>query len=96
MEIDGLRVDLISGSISWRDGDVLVTKQEFEKTAQQTNGFRSLEVHFPRFGDVVLLDIPGKGRFVTSLTDRAERPPPRAASLREAAHRTKPLQFQAP
>ena len=29
-----------------------------------------MEVHFPRFGEVVLLEIGGK-RFVTSLTDRA-------------------------
>jgi hypothetical protein len=50
-----------------------LTKQEFEKTATQMNGARALDVHFPRFGDVVLLDVPGKGRFVTSLTKGAER-----------------------
>ena len=50
-----------------------LTKAEFEKTATQVNGARSLEVHFPRFGDVVLLDVPGKGRFVTSLVKGAER-----------------------
>ncbi len=50
-----------------------LTKQEFEKTATQVNGARSLEVHFPRFGEVVLLDVPGKGRFVTSLVKGAER-----------------------
>jgi hypothetical protein len=37
---------------------------------------RSLEVHFPRFGPVVLLEIAGKGRFVTSLDNVA-----RAAQL---------------
>jgi hypothetical protein len=34
---------------------------------------KSLEVHFPRFGEVVLFEVPGKGRFVTSLTKGAER-----------------------
>ena len=50
-----------------------LTKAEFEKSAQPVDGARALEVHFPRFGDVVLLEVPGKGRFVTSLTTRAER-----------------------
>jgi hypothetical protein len=54
------------------DGKPL-TKQQFEKDAQPLDGGRALEVHFPRFGEVILLEIPGKGRFVTSLTDRAER-----------------------
>jgi hypothetical protein len=47
------------------DGKPL-TKAEFEKSAQSTNGVKSLDVHFPRFGPVVLLEISGKGRFVTS------------------------------
>jgi hypothetical protein len=50
-----------------------LTKQQFEKDATQIDGAKSLEVHFPRFGDVVLFDVPGKGRFVTSLTKSAER-----------------------
>jgi hypothetical protein len=50
-----------------------LTKAEFEKNAQQLDGARALEVHFPRFGDVVLFEVPGKGRFVTSLTKGAER-----------------------
>ncbi|HUJ60124.1 MAG TPA: hypothetical protein VLX92_16575 [Kofleriaceae bacterium] len=50
-----------------------LTKAEFEKSAAQDNGVKSLEVHFPRFGDVVLFEVPGKGRFVTSLTKGAER-----------------------
>lgn len=54
------------------DGKPL-TKQQFEKEARAVDGARALDVHFPRFGDVVLLEVPGKGRFVTSLTDRAER-----------------------
>jgi hypothetical protein len=58
------------------DGKPL-SKAQFEKEARSLDGLRALDVHFPRFGDVVLLDIPGKGRFVTSMTDRAER----AASL---------------
>lgn len=47
------------------DGKPL-TKADFEKGATQTNGVKALEVHFPRFGAVVLLEIAGKGRFVTS------------------------------
>ncbi|MDB4954791.1 MAG: hypothetical protein JWO36_2360 [Myxococcales bacterium] len=54
------------------DGKPL-SKAQFEKDARAIDGGRALDVHFPRFGDVVLLEIPGKGRFVTSLTDRAER-----------------------
>jgi hypothetical protein len=50
-----------------------LTKQQFEKDARSVDGARALDVHFPRFGEVVLLELPGKGRFVTSLTDRAER-----------------------
>jgi len=49
-----------------------LTKQQFEKEARAVDGGRALDVHFPRFGDVVLLEIAGK-RYVTSLTDRAER-----------------------
>ena len=40
------------------------------------DGMKSLEVHFPRFGPVTLLDLAGKGRFVTSLDNAA-----RAAQL---------------
>jgi hypothetical protein len=57
------------------DGKPL-TKPEFERAARSENGVRSLEVHFPRFGAVTLLEIAGKGRFVTSLGDAA-----RAAKL---------------
>jgi hypothetical protein len=53
------------------DGKPL-TKADFEKTATTGNGVRSMDVHFPRFGPVTLLEIAGKGRFVTSL-DSAER-----------------------
>src|SRR5215510_718917 len=53
------------------DGKPL-TKAEFEKVATTTDGVRSMDVHFPRFGPVTLLEIAGKGRFVTSL-DSAER-----------------------
>jgi hypothetical protein len=49
-----------------------LTKQQFEKDAHPVDGGRALEVHFPRFGDVMLLEIAGK-RYVTSMTDRAER-----------------------
>jgi hypothetical protein len=57
------------------DGKPL-TKAQFEQTSDKTNGVKSLEVHFPRFGPVTLLEIAGKGRFVTSLPD-----PARAAAL---------------
>jgi hypothetical protein len=57
------------------DGKPL-TKPEFERSARTADGVRSLEVHFPRFGAVTLLEIAGKGRFVTSLGDAA-----RAAKL---------------
>jgi hypothetical protein len=53
------------------DGKPL-TKAEFEKTASTADGVRSMDVHFPRFGPVTLLEIAGKGRFVTSL-DNVER-----------------------
>jgi hypothetical protein len=54
------------------DGKPL-TKAQFEKDARAIEGGRALDVHFPRFGEVVLLELAGKGRFVTSLTERAER-----------------------
>ncbi len=50
------------------DGKPL-TKQHFEKEATVADGYKSLDVHFPRFGEVRLLEITGKGRFVTSLAD---------------------------
>jgi len=53
------------------DGKPL-SKAEFEKAATTSNGVRSMDVHFPRFGPVTLIEIAGKGRFVTSL-DSAER-----------------------
>jgi hypothetical protein len=53
------------------DGKPL-SKPGFEAAAQLVAGdARALEVHFPRFGPVVLLDVPGKGRFVSSLRGRA-------------------------
>jgi hypothetical protein len=53
------------------DGKPL-TKAEFEKSATSADDVRTLDVHFPRFGPVTLLEIAGKGRFVTSL-DSAQR-----------------------
>ncbi len=52
-----------------------LTKAEFEKSAKQDSGVKSLGVHFPRFGEVTLLEISGK-RFVTTYAD-----PSRAAKL---------------
>lgn len=49
------------------DGKPL-TKAAFEAgAAGVSDGVRALEVHFPRFGPVTLLDVAGTGRFVTSL-----------------------------
>ncbi len=49
------------------DGKPL-TKPTFLADARTLDGgTRALDVHFPRFGPVVLLEIPGRGRFVTSL-----------------------------
>jgi len=50
------------------DGKPL-TKAQFERDASTANDIKSLDVHFPRFGPVTLLEITGKGRFVTSLDD---------------------------
>lgn len=53
------------------DGKPL-TKAEFERDSQKAEGLKSLDVHFPRFGPVTLLEIAGKGRFVTTIAS-AER-----------------------
>jgi hypothetical protein len=53
------------------DGKPL-TKAEFERDSQKLEGLKSLDVHFPRFGPVTLLEIAGKGRFVTTVSG-AER-----------------------
>lgn len=34
------------------------------------DGVRAIDVHFPRFGPVVLFDVPGRGRFVSSVVGR--------------------------
>ncbi len=55
------------------DGKPL-SKPYFEQHAQAVgDGVRALEVHFPRFGPAVLLDVAGKGRFVSSLVDQPAR-----------------------
>ncbi len=54
------------------DGKPL-SKPLFEAGAQQVAGdARVLEVHFPRFGPVLLLDVAGKGRFVSSMRDHTD------------------------
>jgi hypothetical protein len=53
-----------------------LTKAEFEKSATTVDGVRWMDVHFPRFGPVTVLEVAGKGRFVTSLDSAA-----RAAQL---------------
>ena len=48
------------------DGKPL-SRPQFDKTATPVqDGVRSLEVHCPRFGAALLLDVPNKGRFITS------------------------------
>ncbi|MEZ4399988.1 MAG: hypothetical protein R3B06_08215 [Kofleriaceae bacterium] len=50
------------------DGKPL-SKPAFEAGARTIGpGVRALDVHFPRFGPVLVLDVAGRGRFVTSLT----------------------------
>jgi hypothetical protein len=54
------------------DGKPL-SKPAFEAGARAVaDGVRELEVHFPRFGTVMLLDVPGKGRFVSSLKEHTD------------------------
>jgi hypothetical protein len=49
-----------------------LSKPAFESGARKLDGgARALDVHFPRFGPAVLLEVPGKGRFVTSAVDAA-------------------------
>jgi hypothetical protein len=49
-----------------------LSKPAFDQTARPLDGgVRALDVHFPRFGPAVLLDVPGKGRFVTSAVTAA-------------------------
>jgi hypothetical protein len=49
-----------------------LSKPAFESGARKLDGgARALDVHFPRFGPAVLLEVPGKGRFVTSAIDAA-------------------------
>jgi hypothetical protein len=51
-----------------------LTRPAFDQGARQIkDGIRALDVHFPRFGPVTLIDVAGKGRFVTSLVDSADR-----------------------
>lgn len=55
------------------DGKPL-SKPDFLRDAKAiAEGINALEVHFPRFGPVMLLDAPGKGRFVTSILDHADQ-----------------------
>jgi hypothetical protein len=55
------------------DGKPL-SKPHFEQNARAVgDGVRALDVHFPRFGPAVLLDVPGKGRFVSSLVAAPEQ-----------------------
>jgi hypothetical protein len=47
-----------------------LTRPLFEQNARPVaEGVRALEVHCPRFGPVVLVEIAGRGRFISSATD---------------------------
>lgn len=49
---------------------VPLSKPQFENSAESVDeGARALEVHCPRYGTAVLVDIPGVGRFVSSETE---------------------------
>ena len=53
------------------DGKPL-NKQAFEAASHaDATGTRTMAVHFPRFGPVVLIDLAGRGRYVTSATTHA-------------------------
>jgi hypothetical protein len=45
-----------------------LSRGEFDQHARPlgSGGARALEVHFPRFGPVTLIDVSGRGRFITS------------------------------
>ncbi|HEU5056895.1 MAG TPA: hypothetical protein VFU21_10240 [Kofleriaceae bacterium] len=44
-----------------------LSRGEFDQHARPLGeGARALEVHFPRFGPVTLIDVSGRGRFITS------------------------------
>lgn len=44
-----------------------VTRNDFDKNARAVDGSaRALDVHCPRFGPALLLDVPGRGRFISS------------------------------
>lgn len=53
---------------------VPLSRPVFESSAQDAGaGLRSLEVHCPRFGSVLLVDVPDRGRFISSLDAPAAR-----------------------
>ena len=45
-----------------------LSRGQFDEQARPlgNGGARALEVHFPRFGPVTLIDVSGRGRFITS------------------------------
>lgn len=53
------------------DGKPLSRPQFDQGATSSDGGVRTLEVHCPRFGPVLLLDVPGRGRFICSATDAA-------------------------
>ena len=50
-----------------------LSRGDFEQHARPLGeGARALEVHFPRFGPVTLIDVSGRGRFITSERSKPE------------------------
>ena len=52
------------------DGRPLMRKQFDEGSESRERGVRTMDVHCPRYGAVTLLDIPDRGRFITSARDQ--------------------------
>jgi len=55
------------------DGKPLSRPQFDEQAATGDGGVRSLDVHCPRFGPVLLLDVPDRGRFIAAGIAEANR-----------------------
>ncbi len=52
---------------------VPLSRPAFDEGAKEiADGARALEVHCPRYGSALLVDVPGRGRFLTSEVERAK------------------------
>ena len=53
---------------------VPLSRPVFDQSADDAGaGLRSLAVHCPRYGSVLLVDVPNRGRFISSLREPAQR-----------------------